>query len=106
MKKIRRVMSVLVLGVIVALNVEAASKISDAKTISSFVQSDKEKIKKEDLPSSVTKKLETDYAGWAFVQAYKSKSKNNPSAEEYEVELKKDNQSKVVVLDKDGNVIR
>lgn len=96
----------LVLGVIVALNVEAASKVTDAKTTSSIVQTDKVKVKKEDLPPSVTKKLEDDYAGWTIVQAYKSKSKNNPSSDEYEVELKKDSQSKVVVLDKDGNVIR
>ena len=65
----------------------------------------KEKIKKEDLPAEARKQLDGDaFKGWTVVQAYRIKAKNEQGEEavEYEVEVKKENETKTVKFDKDG----
>lgn len=70
------------------------------------VESNKEKIKKEELPDAAMETLNSSaYKDWSIVQAYRIKSKDAQGKEviQFEVELKKDNNTQIVKLDKDGN---
>ena len=67
--------------------------------VHSVLQDEKTKIKKEELPEPIKKKLDGEaYKGWAVVNAYKL------NGGEYQVELKKGDTSQVLKFDKDGNV--
>jgi len=67
--------------------------------IDAVSQGEKTKIKKEELPEPVQRKLSSDaYKGWAVVNSYKL------AGEEYQVELKKGDTTQVLKFDKDGNV--
>lgn len=84
----------------------AAGTFVNATTISTTVaavqQDDKVKIKTEELPEAVKTALQsTDYQGWTISAAYHLKS-----ADQYEVELKKDAETKTVKLDKDGKEVK
>lgn len=106
MKSVKWVVSVLVLVFVLGSAVGSAMGVVSATRISiSGRQTGKVKIKKEDLPSAVTEKLEDSYEGWTIVQAYKTNSADNPTKDVYEVELKKGTQTQTVKFDKDGNVI-
>ena len=70
-----------------------------ATLLHAAVQGEKTKIKKEELPEPVRKKLGGDaYKGWVIVNSYKL------SGEEYQVELKKGDTTQVLKFDKEGNV--
>ncbi|MBX2964027.1 MAG: hypothetical protein KF687_16055 [Cyclobacteriaceae bacterium] len=69
-----------------------------AKQEASQVQDEKVEIKSADLPEAVKTTLAgPDYSGWAVEAAYHIKSKD-----QYEVKLKKGEESKTVKLNKDG----
>lgn len=74
-------------------------KASDAETTIN-TQEEKVKIKPEELPEAVQTAIKEDYQGWEISQAYKYTLKEN-----FEVELKKETETKTVKFDKDGNVI-
>lgn len=64
-------------------------------------QQEKEKINPEDLPEAVQSALKGDsYQEWSISEAYFIKS-----SEQYEVQLKKDEETKTVKFDKDGKVV-
>jgi len=64
----------------------------------SSLQDEKTKIKKEELPEAVRKKINGDaFKGWITVTAYKLTNG------EFEVELKKSDLTQVLKFDKDGN---
>ncbi len=63
-------------------------------------QEEKVKIKPEELPEAVKTAVKEDYQGWEISQAYKYTLKEN-----FEVELKKETETKTVKFDKEGNVI-
>ena len=70
-----------------------------APRMKKFLQGEKTKIKKEELPEPVRKKLNGDaFKGWAVENAYKL------SSGEFEVELKKGDTTQALKFDKDGNV--
>jgi len=70
-----------------------------ATLLHSMAQDEKTKIKKEELPEPVRKKLSGDaYKGWVIVNSYKL------GGEEYQVELKKGDTTQVLKFDKEGNV--
>jgi hypothetical protein len=65
-------------------------------------QEDKVKIKNEELPEAVKTTLQgAEYKDWTVTAAYHVKS-----ADQYEVELKKDAETKTVKLGKDGKVVQ
>lgn len=97
MKKV--ILSLLVLFFAAGAFVNAATI---SATVTSVQQDDKVKIKNEDLPEAVKTALQSnDYKGWTISAAYHLKS-----ADQYEVELKKDAETKTVKLDKDGKVVQ
>jgi hypothetical protein len=64
-----------------------------------YHQEEKTKIKKEELPEAARKTLEGDaFKGWTVLNSYKTKSG------EYEVELKKAENTQTIKFDKDGKV--
>lgn len=64
-------------------------------------QDEKVKISNEELPEAVKTALQSEsYKDWTISAAYYTKS-----TEQYEVELKKGEETKTVKLDKDGKVI-
>ena len=72
---------------------------SDSRSASHVQQSEKMKIKKEELPEAARKTLEGDaFKGWVIANSYKTKSG------EYEVELKKGDNTQTIKFDKDGKV--
>jgi hypothetical protein len=78
-----------------------ASMISPAAGATQQQQDDKMKIKAEELPEAVKTTLQSaDYKGWAISAAYHLKS-----ADQYEVELKKDTETKTVKLDNEGKIV-
>jgi hypothetical protein len=97
MKKV--ILSVLVLFFAGATFVNAVT----ISTISSAThQDDKVKIKNEELPEAVKTTLQgAEYKDWTVSAAYHLKS-----ADQYEVELKKDAETKTVKLGKDGKVVQ
>jgi hypothetical protein len=66
----------------------------------SKMQEEKVKIKPEEVPEAVKTAIKEDYQGWEISVAYKYTLKEN-----FEVELKKDTETKTVKFDKEGNVI-
>ncbi len=67
----------------------------------SILQDEKQVIKPEELPAEVQTALKADtYKDWTVGTVYYTKSK-----EQYEVELKKEDETKTVKFDKTGNVI-
>lgn len=88
------VLSVLLAGTLMV------SPRANAKAVLSYSssQGEKTKIKKEELPEPVLKKLKGDaFKGWVVVNAFKI------GGAEYEVELKKGDTTQVLKFDKDGN---
>jgi hypothetical protein len=84
----------------------AAGTITNAVAISTATvaahQDDKVKIKNEELPEAVKTTLQgAEYKDWTVTAAYHVKS-----ADQYEVELKKDAETKTVKLGKDGSVVQ
>jgi len=70
-----------------------------ALLVRSMGQDEKTKIKKEELPEPIQKKLSGDgFKGWVVVTAYKL------GGGDYQVELKKGDTTQVLKFDKDGNV--
>jgi hypothetical protein len=90
----------MVLAGVLSINQKAnAFAKGSATVLRSPWQDSKTKIKKEDLPEPIRKKLNEDaYKGWVIVNA--SKLGNG----DYEVELKKNDTTQVLKFDKDGNV--
>ena len=71
----------------------------DLTTISTQLQNDKVKIKKEDLPEAAKSTLDGDaFKGWTVENAYKL------SNGEFEVELRKGANAQTLKFDKDGKV--
>ncbi len=84
-----------------AINRSANALMMDRTAIlrHAMVQDEKTRIKKEELPEPVRKKLSGDaYKGWVIVNSYKL------GGEEYQVELKKGDTTQVLKFDKEGNV--
>jgi len=91
---------VVAVGLLLAVQSTGGSLISErslGKT--SIPQEDKTKIKKEELPEAARKTLDTDpFKGWSVINAYKMKSG------EFEVELKKEELTQIVMFDKTGKI--
>lgn len=64
-----------------------------------YQKEDRAKIKKAELPEATLKTLEGDaFKGWSVANSFKTK------AGEYEVELKKGQNTQTIKFDKDGKV--
>lgn len=100
MKKIA-IALMIALGACVAVTAGVAPAVISFQEQVQDQQGDKEKIDPAQLPDPVKQTLGSEeFSGWAINAAYKLASTGN-----FEVELKKGSQSKVVKLDKDGNII-
>jgi len=64
------------------------------------VQDKKVEIKAEELPQAVKDKIAAEYAEWTISKAYL-----HEATSQYEVDFKKEAQTKTVKFDKDGNVV-
>ena len=72
-----------------------------SNSVVSYLQEEKTKIKEEELPEAVKTTLKgDDYKDWTISAAYSIKS-----TDQYEVELKKETETKVVRFDKDGKAL-
>ncbi len=90
-------------GAIAAEAQTSATVTETAISTSTTLTSDKTPVKPEELPETVRKALEADeYKGWNFSQASLVKSENS---EYYEIELKQEEKSVVVKLDKEGKKV-
>lgn len=86
---------------LIALGAVNASAVSSTYAPATVAQDDKVKLKNEELPETVKTTLKGDaYKDWTISAAYHVKSSN-----QFEIELKKDNETKTIKLDKDGNLI-
>ncbi|HET8964212.1 MAG TPA: hypothetical protein VFM99_09955 [Chitinophagales bacterium] len=82
-----------------------ANVLADSSSISSltvFIQGDaKIQIKPSELPEAITNVLQDKYKDWEILTAFWVKSK----AEYYEVNLKKETDSKILKFNKEGRPI-
>ena len=95
--------------VLLSTQVSGQEKKIEPAAASTVDMSNKVEIKKEELPEATKKVLAgNELKDWMFVKAYRVKTKvkdaNGKEIEEYEVELKKDKVTQVLLFDKDGNL--
>jgi hypothetical protein len=101
------VVTTLFITVVTSMTNAQSAKDADQSGPGKTAQSEREKIKKEQLPAAAVTLLESSaFKGWTVVQAYRIKVKGSQNKEkpeyEYEVEVKKDNLVQVLKFDKDG----
>lgn len=92
------VMAAALLSLGYVASAEVTRNEANKSDVSLIYQSDKVKISVEELPQAVKDTLELTYKGWKVGDVYKVSGTN----EYYSIELKKDNETKTVNLDKDG----
>jgi hypothetical protein len=94
-------MKKILLALLIVSGASASFANSSMKPSSAFIQEEKTKIKEEELPEAVKTALKGDtYKDWTVSAAYTVKSTS-----QYEVELKKGIETKVVKFDKDGKAL-
>lgn len=95
----KKLFSLLALSLITLGSVNASTVDGNQETV--VAQDDKVKIKNEELPETVKTTLKGEaYKDWTVNAAYHIKS-----SDQYELELKKDVETKTIKLDKEGKVI-
>ena len=93
--------AVLSIAILLFTGATFATTLNASKDLISVAQEDKVAIKAEELPEAAQSSLKGEgLKDWTIVQAYHIKSSN-----QYEVELKKGDETKTVKFDKDGKEI-
>ncbi len=77
-----------------------AAPVYSINTTRMEVLQEKNEIKAADLPQAVKDAIAADYKEWTISKAYL-----HETITQYEVEFKKEGQTKTVKFDKDGNVL-